>query len=116
MRISPVLIVIPFFLSIFLVGCRVDAVDEPDPLSAVEFFDTATVQRIDLEIAPEDRRAMLDALPERIYVPATFIWRDIRVENVGVRFKGNSSSKPDGWWKRSLLVKFGEYVDGQRFL
>ena len=116
MRISPVLIVIPFFVSVFLVGCRVDAVDEPDPLSAVEFFDTATVQRIDLEIAPEDRRAMLDALPERIYVPATFIWRDIRLENVGVRFKGNSSSQPDGWWKRSLLVKFGEYVDGQRFL
>ena len=59
---------------------------------------------------------MFDALPERIYVPATFTWGDIRIENVGLRFKGNSSSNPEGWWKRGLLIKFGEYVDGQRFL
>ena len=58
---------------------------------------------------------MFDALPERIYVPATFTWGDIRLENVGVRFKGNSSSQPEAWWKRDA-DQIWQFVDGQRFL
>ena len=81
-----------------------------------EFYDPQTVQEIELIITEQNRQAMLDALPDRIYVPATFKWRDIELENVGVRFKGNSSSQPNSWWKRSFLVKFGEFVEGQRFL
>ena len=81
-----------------------------------EFYDRDVVQRITIDIQPQDRQAMFDALPERIYVPATFRWNDVTIENVGVRFKGNSSSQPESPWKRSLLVKFGEYEDGQRFL
>lgn len=93
-----------------------DATSEDATARQVEFFDRSVVQNIVIEIAPDDRQAMFDALPERIYVPATFTWNDIRLENVGVRFKGNSSSSPEAWWKRSVLVKFGEYVEGQRFL
>ncbi|MEE2757885.1 MAG: CotH kinase family protein [Myxococcota bacterium] len=81
-----------------------------------EFYDREQIQHIEITIAPADRQRMFDALPERVYVPARFRWNDIEIDNVGVRFKGNSSSNPDGWWKRSLLIKFGEFVDDQRFL
>ena len=109
---------IRIFLAICLlldIGCRSDSVVTAQ--SGLEtFFGKDLVQNIELNIEPDDRQAMFDALPERIYVPATFTWGDIVLTNVGVRFKGNSSSNPDGWWKRGLLIKFGEYVDGQRFL
>ena len=81
-----------------------------------DFYDPLVVQEIRLDIAASDRAAMFEALPDRLYVPATFHWNDITVENVGVRFKGNSSSNPEAKHKRSYLVKFDEYVDGQRFL
>ena len=111
------------FLSVVLLGgCQSDRVEQvteqvdQQPSDLESFFDPEVVQSIELDIAPADRQAMFDALPERIYVPATFIWRDIRLENVGVRFKGNSSSQPESWWKRGMLIKFGEFVDDQRFL
>lgn len=104
------------FLLFYLVGCTANNVTKTAPPMVDAFFDTEVIQTIEINISPANRQAMFDALPERIYVPATFIWGDIRLENVGVRFKGNSSSQPDSWWKRGLLIKFGEYVDGQRFL
>lgn len=94
----------------------VDAAIPDQTATQAVFYDPEVVQEIELVIAPADRQAMFDALPERVYVPAVFRWRDIELANVGVRFKGNSSSSPDAWWKRSLLVKFGEFEDGQRFL
>ena len=100
---------------VVFVGCQARSKSEIS-VDLEHFFEPTSVQSISLEVSPADRQAMLDALPERIYVPATFTWRDIRIENVGLRFKGNSSSNPEGWWKRGLLIKFGEYVDGQRFL
>ena len=82
-----------------------------------EFYDPATVQRIDLEAEPDDLQLQLDALPnERIYVPATFRWNDIEIKNVGIRYKGNSSSQVNQEHKRSYLIKFSEFVGGQRFL
>lgn len=107
------ILVVPLALG---VGCKSAPVNTPEPVGLDDFFDRSVVQAITLEISPDDRQAMFDALPERVYVPATFIWGDTRLENVGVRFKGNSSSEPNAWWKRSLLIKFGEFVDGQQFL
>ena len=112
-----------FLSCVLVIGCQSEKVkpiaEEPVAEESVEldtFFDSSVIQTIVLDIAPADRQAMFDALPERIYVPATFTWGDIRLENVGVRFKGNSSSQPEAWWKRGMLIKFGEFVDGQRFL
>ena len=101
---------------LFGLGCKDAPVDASETVGVEDFFDRSIVQSIALEISPSDRQAMFDALPERVYVPATFMWGDTRLENVGVRFKGNSTSQPEAWWKRSLLIKFGEFVDGQRFL
>src|SRR5262249_41008680 len=81
-----------------------------------EFYRTDAVQSIYLRVAEEDMQQMLTALPERIYVRAFFRWRDICVDNVAIRFKGNSSSAPSQQHKRGFLIKFDEYADGQRFL
>lgn len=80
-----------------------------------EFYQPDKVQTVHLQIAPADQRRMMDALPECVYVPASFRWRDVTLENVAVRFKGNSSSNPKQKHKRSYLVRFDKYDDVQRF-
>ncbi len=81
-----------------------------------DFYRADEVQSIHLQIAEEDWQRMLAALPERIYVRASFRWREISVDNVAIRFKGNSSAAPGQKHKRSFLIKFDEYADDQRFL
>ena len=83
---------------------------------AGDFYRPDEVQSVYLRVADEDMQRMLAALPERIYVRAFFRWRDVSIENVAVRFKGNSSSAPSQQHKRSFLIKFDEYADDQRFL
>jgi spore coat protein CotH len=92
------------------------AVAAPSSDQTDAFYDPATVQTIHLEIKPEDVERMRGALPERISVPGTFKWNSQVVENVGIRYKGNSSSMPQSPFRRSFLVEFNEFKDGQRFL
>ncbi|MDG1896734.1 MAG: CotH kinase family protein [Fuerstiella sp.] len=80
-----------------------------------QFYRMDEVQTIQLRIAPEDMQRLMAALPERIYVPASFQWRDVTLDNVAVRFKGNSSANPHQRHKRSFLVKFNEYEKDARF-
>lgn len=89
---------------------------KPADASPADFYRPHEVQSIHLQVAKEDLQRMLAALPERISVPASFRWRDITVDNVAIRFKGNSSSAPAQKHKRSFLIKFNEYVADQRFL
>ncbi len=81
-----------------------------------DFYRGDEVQSVYLRVTDEDMQRMQAALPERIYVRASFRWRDISLENVAIRFKGNSSSAPSQQHKRSFLIKFDEYADNQRFL
>ena len=81
-----------------------------------EFYQPDKVQTVHLQVAEADLQKMKTALPKRIYVPATFRWRDVSVGKVAVRYKGNSSSNPKQRHKRSFLVKFNEYEEEQRFL
>lgn len=81
-----------------------------------EFYDPDTIQTVHLEVADEDIQRMLAALPQRIYVPATFRWGDVSMDRVAIRFKGNSSSSREQRHKRSYLIKFSEYKKDQRFL
>ncbi len=80
-----------------------------------DFYHPEEVQTIFLRVAEADRQRMLAALPERIYVPASFRWRNYSVENVAIRFKGNSSSHPNQPHKRSFLIKFDEFDENLRF-
>ncbi len=81
-----------------------------------KFYQNDLVQTVHLIIADSDRRRMMNALPECIYVPASFRWNDVTLERVAVRFKGNSSSQPNQKHKRSYLVRFDKYESNQRFL
>ena len=81
-----------------------------------DFYRLDEVQSIHLRVAEDDLQRMRAALPKRISVQASFRWRDISVENVAIRFKGDSSSGPTQQHKRSFLIKFNEYADDQRFL
>ena len=80
------------------------------------FYRPDHVQDIHLQIGEADLERMKAALPKRIYASATFRWNNQTVENVGVRYKGNSSSNPNQRHKRSFLVKFSEFEKGRRFL
>jgi spore coat protein CotH len=91
-------------------SCGAAAVDPAGP-----FFDPSAVQTVLLEIQPADLERMQKALPERISVPGVFRWRDQTIPNVGIRYKGDSSSNPDARQKRSYLVEFSKFKD-QKFL
>ena len=99
---------------LFWASALVVAADVPKPSDV--FYDLSAVQEIRIAIRSSERERMLQALPERVYVPATFRWKDQTIQNVGVRFKGNSSSSPNQTHKRSYLIKFNEYEKGARFL
>jgi hypothetical protein len=86
-----------------------------DAAAQEEFYRMDEVQTIQLTIAPEDMQRLQAALPERIYVPGSIKWRDVKVDDVAVRFKGNSSANPDQRHKRSFLIKFNEYEKNSRF-
>ena len=83
---------------------------------ASEFYRSGSIQSIELTVSPEDLAKLQRALPERIYVPATFRWQDTTIPRVAVRYKGDSSSHPGHPHKRSFLIKFNEYIKEQRFL
>ena len=85
-------------------------------LTSDDFYERERVQEIRLTISGLNLKIMKEALPERKYVPATLHWRNIRLENVGVRYKGNSSSRPHQSHKRGYLIKVNEFKKGTRFL
>ena len=85
-------------------------------VSQQNFYQTDVVQSVHLTISQADQHRMMEALPECIYVPATFRWQGVELEKVAVRFKGNSSSQPNQTHKRSFLVRFDKYENNQRFI
>jgi spore coat protein CotH len=90
------------------VACAADASDR--------FYDPAVVQTIRLEVKSDDVERMHRALPQRICVPGIFRWNDQILQQVGVRYKGNSSSRPEASHKRAFLIAFSEFTKSQRFL
>src|SRR5688572_23726540 len=104
----------PLLLALRLTGASVAAATAADVTEP--FYDPEVVQKIHLEIDPGDLDRMHQALPRRIYVPGSFRWNDQVLTNVGVRFKGNSSSMPDSPFKRGYLIDFAEFQKGQRWL
>lgn len=97
-------------------ACVAQAADTDRAHSAETFYRSDEVQTVHLTIDPQELKRMQAALPERISVKGSFRWKDISVDNVAVRYKGNSSSGPKQQHKRSYLVKFNEYESEQRFL
>jgi hypothetical protein len=79
---------------------------------SVPLYEPTEFPRFDLEIGPVGFAA-LEKKP-RVYVPATFRYRDEVVHEVGVRLKGEYSYQPITG-KPAFKVKFDEFVPGQRF-
>lgn len=112
-----------FGVALLVACCDAAGADSPEPSArglaadkaVAAFYRPEEVQSIYLQVADKDIKRMQAALPERIDVPASFRWRDISVENVSVRFKGNSSSNPKQTHKRSFLIKFDKYDKERRF-
>ncbi len=48
------------------------------------------------------------------YIEASFEWRDLKFDKIGVRFKGNSSYRGARTDKKPFRLKFNEFVKGQK--
>ena len=92
------------------------AAADPEPSVSAPFYDPDVVQEIRVTIEPADLLRMRNALPERVYVPGTLQWNGLVLRNIGIRYKGDSSSSPDQRHKRGYLIKINEYEKGARFL
>ena len=100
-----------------LIACGQIAVGQSAEFNdAGDFYRADQVQSIQLRVAKEDMQRLVAALPKRIFVPASFQWRDVVHEKVAIRFKGNSSANPHQQHKRSFLIKFNKYDEDGRFL
>lgn len=120
---------LPALLATLATGCGVppgtgetsDAEPSTSATGGVDFdmvYDRSTVQRYDLEIAPEVWQAMLGNPLSDEYSEATLRWGDEVYGPVGVRFKGNSSRRAvmeQGSSRFSFKIKLGEFVDGMTF-
>lgn len=91
------------------------AVDADPGTPSDPFYETGSIIDVRLTIAAADL-ARLDADPfARVYVPGRFEALGQVVDNVGIRYKGNSSLARAGT-KKSFNVDMNEYVVDQRFL
>ena len=80
-----------------------------------KFYAPSVVQTIHLRVAKRELDRMGEMLPKRIYGRGAFEWQGTKIANVGIRYKGNSSSSPNQRHKRSFLVKFDKYDEAKRF-
>ena len=118
-RFQNMVLLVTAVLSAAQIVSAQDANSKPPRSNAAissDFYRPDAVQSVHLKVAREDYQRMVAALPERISVKASFRWREVSLDNVTIRFKGNSSSAPNQQHKRSFLIKFNEFDDGQRFL
>jgi hypothetical protein len=82
-------------------------------------FPDGKIVDVDLEITAESWDVLMADPRADVYVPANITYDGVRVENVAVRLKGNSSRNgviQMGSERFSLKVDTDEYVDGQRLL
>lgn len=84
--------------------------------SQESFYSPEQVQTLRISVSQRDLDFLHASLPRRVYVAATVNYRGMIFENVGIRYKGNSSSQPGSPFKRSFLLKFDEFEKGQSFL
>lgn len=96
-----------FFVILLLLPAVTDA------QTAVEIFDSQTVQDVRIYLHSSDLRELRERYLEDEYYPADFQWKGVRVRNVGIRVRGlatRSAIKP------GLRIDFDRYVFGREFL
>jgi uncharacterized protein (TIGR03437 family) len=80
--------------------------------TADEFFNDASVHEIRIDINPADWNRLRAEFRSNDYYPVTFRWRNVNLENIGVRSSGLGSRSPI---KPNLRVDFDRFED-LRFL
>lgn len=81
--------------------------------TADTLFDSTTLQRIDLWVNSRDWAELQATFEANTRYPANLVWRGLTVRNVSVRSRGSGTRDPI---RPGLLLEFGRYVKGQRFL
>lgn len=77
-----------------------------------EFFDETKVHDVRIEIHPSDWKKLQDNYLDNTYYPANFQWRDVYMENIGIRSKGRTSRRPN---KPGLRVDINRFEDQEFF-
>jgi spore coat protein CotH len=86
---------------------------QPQPPTSADFFDSENMHEVRLLVSSRDLAELRERYMENKYYPADFVWRGIRVRNVGIRVRGlatRSATKP------GLRIDFNRYITGQKFL
>ncbi len=86
----------------------VPAADPADP-----FFDGSVLHDIFLTINSKDWSSLKEHFLDNTYYPATMVWRDQTVRNIGVRSRGTGSRSGV---KPGLRFDFDYYTSDQKFL
>jgi spore coat protein CotH len=95
-------------MSLAMLHATPAAAQSPD-----ELFDPNVLQELRLTINPRDLRDLRTNYGADTYFSAGLQWRNIRVQNAGVRSRGGASRNGI---KLGLRVDFNRYVGGQKFL
>jgi spore coat protein CotH len=86
---------------------------QPEPPTSADFFDSENMHEVRLILSSRDLAELRERYAENKYYPAEFMWRGIRVRNVGIRVRGmatRSATRP------GLRIDFNRYITGQKFL
>jgi len=77
------------------------------------FADTEALQEIRLTVSQRDWQTLTDNFQLDTYYPADFAWRGVKVRNVGIRSRGNTTRNGI---KPGLRIDFNRYLSEQEFL
>src|SRR5262249_34456320 len=78
-----------------------------------DLFDGDVLHEVRLEINPKDWQALKANPSSNTYYPANFKWRNVQVDNVGIRSRGGSTRNSI---KPGLRIDFNQYEANQQFL
>jgi hypothetical protein len=78
-----------------------------------DLFDDTVLHEIRLEMKASDWKTLKQDFLDNTYYPANFKWRNVLVEDVGIRSRGTGSRSPI---KPSLRVDFDRFEETQKFL
>jgi hypothetical protein len=102
-----------------------DTADPGNPAASPSdhLFDASQVRTYELTVAPADWQRLQDDPRAEQYVPATLLFEGSRLENIGLRYKGGTSTLKNcldasgqlRCAKLSIKLKFSEFVPEQRF-
>jgi hypothetical protein len=99
-------------------GVGADSGSQPD-VDYERLFPLDHVADVHIDFEPGGWATLLEEPLEDVYVPASVTYDGVHLDQVGVRFKGNSSRKSverEGGVRYSLKLDIDMYIDGQSLL